>query len=166
LFVRIANAEGESVQGATSVVDWEGRLYWREYCLGSNISDVSVSSQSVAGTAHGRHASVRFRVSAQSLGDPVAKSQGFLECAEQQVAIVNAPGMQGVPVDEELALLVKLTGLSERSRGDWKKWFSSNRDFLVWSDLQGRFVVDEEAKRENVPSATYRVTHAWPKGAP
>jgi len=47
--------------------------------------------------------------------------------------------------------LQELTGLS-LTPDKWAAWFSAHRPYLVWANRQNRFIVDEEAKQEEMPT--------------
>lgn len=57
----------------------------------------------------------------------------------------------------------QLTAVSFVSGEAWDKWLNENREYLVWSDSVGRFVVDAEAKNASVPTLDYRTKHPWVK---
>ncbi|MFC1524962.1 HEAT repeat domain-containing protein [Planctomycetota bacterium] len=44
-----------------------------------------------------------------------------------------------------------------------KEWWRENKDYLYWSEKDGHFVIDQEAKAAGIPTEEYRKTHPWPE---
>ncbi len=164
----VSEARGQpaSVPRDADVVEWTAEEYWQAYAMsGQQLErtfwDVLVLPDVVTGMSRPVHKTARFWISRDRLGD-LARQRGFIKCLDDVVA------MRGQPSTANWAQtkIEDLTGLTGRTDAEWKQWLTEHRDYLVWSERLGHFVVDQPAKDAGMPTATYRAAYAWPHGPP
>ncbi|MFA5795120.1 MAG: HEAT repeat domain-containing protein [Candidatus Brocadiia bacterium] len=54
-------------------------------------------------------------------------------------------------------------GIDKEKINRLELWWNTNNQYLYWSEKEGHFVVDQEAKAAGIPTEEYRKTHPWSK---
>lgn len=156
------------VENGVPVNGWTATRYWKEYALdgeeaGGTMSEVVVTPTEISGFSEFLETPARFRVSRAALGDPWAKEDGFIEAIQEMIEQLPGRVPGDTSHDQKLS---DLAGMSARSGAEWATWLSENRDYLVWSDRKGHFVVDDVAKEAKTPTRKYRAINGWTGSPP
>jgi len=135
----------------TRTFDSEQYWFWEGY-LG--VTDIKKSSGEISGRLT-LDPSICFRVEADTLDDPTARTRGYKEAVSQWfLRIPEAEDRWNEPdVVRAREAFARLTGRHFERRTDLANWSRENSNYLLFSEEEGHLIVVEEAKKSGRPVA-------------
>lgn len=117
--------------------------YWHYEKLGL-LTVLKEDEKEITGYYQSRHGLINFRVDKRLLLENVkSKTVGYLMALQDIISLVTyASGKKAR--DKAQDDLRSMTGLN-LAQNKWENWFAENRSFLVWDDLNNKFVIEKDA---------------------
>jgi len=133
----------------------DAESYWYNVGL-ERLQIVSETDTYLIVEVQAKHGRVLSKVRKDAVARLDFKAKAFKHVVRELIAWFNIDASEF-----SLSRLQTLTGERFVYPSAWNRWHEANADYFAWSERQGQFVVDEEAKKAKTPTELYRKTHPF-----